>query len=290
MRIPQGPFPAWVDGRRETTEEVGLTVSDPAFHVGLGLFETIAARAGRVLDLAPHLERLSAAAERLAVPLPESSRLESWVRDVAADPQLRCGWVKIVATRGGRCFVFGGTMDPTEEGSPATAVLVPWRRNPGDPLCNLKTLNHAASLLGLEEAQRRGADEGLWLNTRGFLAEGSTSNLFVVRRGRLFTPAVRDGILPGVVRALALRAASEAGRSIHVGKLRVKRLREADEAFLTSSLRGIRPLIRFEDRPVGRGEPGAWTRRIAERVARMRQAGQSNARVGSPANGEGHER
>lgn len=290
MRIPQQPLPAWVDGQRATTEEIRLTVADPAFHVGLGLFETLAARKGRVLDLRPHLDRLAQAADGLDVPLPEAAQLGQWARDVAASEHLRCGWVKIVATRGGRCFVFGGPMDPAEEGSAVSAVLVPWKRNPADPLCALKTLNHAPSVLGLEYAQRRGADEGLWLNTRGLLAEGCTSNVFVVRRGKLYTPAVREGILPGIVRSLAMRAAAEAGRIVHVGKVRLERLRHAEEAFLTSSLRGIRPLIRFEGRPVGNGRPGKWTRRMAEAVARMRQTGCDDAKVAAEGEGKRHER
>ena len=63
----------------------------------------------------------------------------------------------------------------------------------------------------MEQARRQGADEGLWLNSRGHLAEGCTSNVFVVQGGKLFTPAERDGILPGVVRALTLRAARSGG-------------------------------------------------------------------------------
>ena len=162
-------------------------------------------------------------------------------------------------------------MDPEEEGRPAAVVLLPWRKNPKEAIAGVKTLNYANQILGLEAARRHDADEGLWLNTRGHLAEGCTSNLFVIRHRRLYTPAANDGILPGIVRSLALRAASSLGMPAHEGKVRLGRLREADEAFLTSSLRGVRPIATFEGRPVGRGAvPGPITRKLAEAIRELR--------------------
>ena len=122
-----------------------------------------------------------------------------------------------------------------------------------------------------EEAERRGADEGIWRNTRGHLAEGCASNLFVVRRRALYTPGEGEGILPGVVRDLVLAAAREAGLLVHEGRVRVVRLERADEAFLSSSLRAVRPLVRFEGRPVGNGAPGPISELLADAVQRSRR-------------------
>jgi branched-subunit amino acid aminotransferase/4-amino-4-deoxychorismate lyase len=212
---------------------------------------------------------------------PPAGTLRACALEAAGDGAPACGWVKIVLTGGGRSFVFRGAMDRDEEGSSASAVLLPWRRNADDPLAGLKTLNYAGNLIGLDLARRRGADEGLWVNTRGHLAEGCTSNLFVVHAGKLFTPGLREGILPGVVRGLAITAARRLGCPVHEGRLRLPRLARASEAFLTSSLRGVRPLVRFQGRPVGSGRPGAWTRRIAAEVARARRAGPEST-AGTP--------
>lgn len=251
-------------------QQCTIAIDDPAVQAGLGLFETIALRAGQPLDLEPHVERLVRAAAVLDVALPPRPELKSMVLQTAAAQPAPFGWLKIVATRGGRCVAFTGEMDPQEAGCSVTAVLLPWRRNVHDAVCGLKTLNYAASVLGAEEARRRGADEGIWLNTRGHLAEGSTSNLFVVNRRKLFTPGTRDGILAGVVRDLTLRAARGLSLPVYEGKVRLRRLERADEAFLTSSLRGIRPLIEFQGRPVGDGKPGRITRALAEAVERLR--------------------
>ncbi len=253
--------------------EATVLVTDPAVQFGLGIFETIAVREGRPLERAAHLERLSGCAARLGVPLPGRADLEAAVERAAAGVEGGCGWLRVIASRSGRCAVFGGPMDPSEDGESVRAVLLRWRRSPADVLAGIKSLNYAANVLGLEEAERRGADEGLWLNTRGHLAEGCSSNLFVVKGRGVFTPAARDGILPGIVRGLAIEAARGLGFLIHEGKVRLPRLLRADEAFLTSSTRGVRPLVEFEGKPVGSGRPGPVTEAIAAEVRKVRGIG-----------------
>lgn len=273
MRAPDAGAPCWVDGRRLGLEQAAVRLDDPGLLAGLGLFETLAIRRGQILDLHPHLDRLARGAERLGIAMPDLGQLVAVMQDVALAQSTTSSWLKIVITAAGRWVVFGGTLDPAQEGQAATAVLLPWRRNPRDALAGLKSLNYAPNVLGLDYARRRGADEGLWLNTRGHLAEGCSSNLFVVRTGRIFTPSEREGILPGVVRALVLRAARELGLGLHEGRVRLHSLERASEAFLTSSLRGVRPLVGFGGRPVGPGAPGQLTRRIATEVARLRGEG-----------------
>jgi branched-subunit amino acid aminotransferase/4-amino-4-deoxychorismate lyase len=93
--------------------------------------------------------------------------------------------------------------------------------------------------------------------------------VFVVRRRKLYTADARDGILPGIVREKVLRVARRLGCIVHEGKLRLKRLRQADEAFLTSSLRGVRPLVEIDGRPIARGDPGPLTLRISTEIGGM---------------------
>lgn len=273
MRLPDPQASGWLDGVRVQLAEVGISVSDPAFHVGLGVFETIALRAGRLLEPSAHLDRLAAGAQRLGIALPARERIEAVAAEAARAEPASCAWLKVLATRGGRWLVVSGAMDPADEGRVVSAVVLPWRRNPADPLSGVKTMSYAQNELGLEEARRRGADEGLWLNTRGHLAEGCTSNVFVVVAGRLFTPDLRQGLLAGVVRGIALDAARAMGVDTHETRVRPKRLARAREAFLTSSLCGVRPLVRIDGRAVGDGEPGPLTLRIACEVRRLRGCG-----------------
>jgi branched-subunit amino acid aminotransferase/4-amino-4-deoxychorismate lyase len=252
-------------------EEATIPLTDPSVQSALGSFETMAIRDGQPIDWVRHLDRLRRGAARLDVPVPDESGLVEGATRVSEG--IEFGWLKIVVLRTRSYLVFAGSMDPSEEGRSVSAILLPWRRSRRDPLAGLKTLNYAPFALGLEEARRRGADEGIWLNDRGHVAEACASNLFVVWQGKVFTPSVRDGILPGVVRGLCLEAARRLGLPVHVGKTRLRRLERAGEAFLTSSVRGVRPLVRFQGKPVGGGKPGPVTRAIAAEVERLREPG-----------------
>ena len=201
-RTPQGR--AILCGASVPAEAAVIPWSDPAAQWGWGVFETVAVRGSTVRRLSDHLQRLTAAALRLGVPLPAEAELERAARTVAGDVGAGPGWVKIAASRSGQWAVFGGSIDPAEIGHPVSAIVLPWRRHRLDPTVGLKSLSYAPSSLGLEEARRRGADEGLWLNDRGHLIGASTGNVFVVRGRTAMTPSLGDGARDGVTRARVL--------------------------------------------------------------------------------------
>jgi len=280
VRLPDGKSRVWIDGKRVAAEDATVTIDDPGLQAGLGLFETLAVLQGSVLDLLPHLERMKTGADVLNIVLPSRREVVATVGEAAAHlSDTPSAWIKILALRSGRWFVFTGAMDPDEQGRAVSAIVLPWRRDPRDPLVAIKSTCYAGHQLGLELARRRGADEGLWLNGRGHVAEGCTSNLFVVRHRRVFTPSLREGILPGVTRALAIQAARELGMPIHQTRVRLKKLLDAEEAFLTSSLSAVRPLVSVDGRAVGRGVPGPITRAIAAQLPSMRQPGVDGAKL-----------
>lgn len=271
MKRPAPGEPCLVDGRELWGEEAALPLGDPALQAGLGLFETLRVAGGRVLRVEAHLARLERGAARLAIGAPPPALLSEWIARTAARIASGEGWVKLILSGAGRVVVYGGPLesDPSGGREPAEvrAVLLPWRRSLADPLAGIKSLaGRAANELGLVLAARRGAEEGLWRNSRGHLTEACSANLFVVRRGKLYTAAEGEGLLPGIVRAEVLRLAAETGWTVHTGKLRLWRLREAEEAFLTSSVRGVRPLVAVDGRRLGSGHPGPLTRWLAGRL------------------------
>lgn len=259
MRLPDAGPRAWLD--------------DPALHAGLAVFETLQIAEGRPLDLARHLERLRDGASRLGIPLPDARAVEASIEAACRERPGRRAWLKLLATLGGRWLVFTGTLQLGEQDREVAAIVLPFERDARDPLVTIKSTCRAGQHLGLELARRRGADEALWRNTHGRLTEGCTSNLFVVRHGIVHTPAGGEGVLPGIVRACAIEACRAIGIQVHEGRVRRERLARAHEAFLTSSLGGVRPLVRVDGKPVGRGEAGPLTLRIAREVERMRLAG-----------------
>ncbi|TAK56459.1 MAG: branched-chain amino acid aminotransferase, partial [Dehalococcoidia bacterium] len=144
----------------------------------------------------------------------------------------------------------------------ASAVVADVRRNETSPLSRLKTLNYLNNLLARRAARAAGADEALFLNTRGDVAEGAASNVFIVRGRELLTPPASAGALPGIARATVLELAPTLGLTPRESTLTLDSIRTADEAFLTNSLMEVLPLVRLDGAPIAGGRPGSATQSL----------------------------
>jgi len=270
-RTPTGP--AVLNGALVDVGALAASWSDPVAQWGLGVFETLAVRDSAPVDLVEHTHRLAAAAARFGVTLPTVAQLTEATNTVAAGVPGGYGWLRVNVSRSGHWTVYGGASERSAEGTAVSVVVLPWRRHRFDPLVGVKSLAYAASIVGLEEARRRGADEGLWLNERGHVMDACTANVFVIRGRAAVTPSLGDGARDGVTRAQTIETLRALGLSVHRSKVRIATLRGADEIFLTSSLCGVRPVVRLDGRNVRTGKPGPFTRRVAERLASLRVPG-----------------
>jgi branched-chain amino acid aminotransferase len=142
-------------------------------------------------------------------------------------------------------------------------VLSPDRRDPRGPLVGIKTISYAGERLLLARARAAGADECLRRNLEGRVCEGTRSNVFLIEGDRLVTPPLTEGLLPGVTRWFLLTIARDAGLTPREEEVPVPRLLAADEAFLTSTLRGVVPLVAVDGRALGAGVPGPRAVRLA---------------------------
>jgi branched-subunit amino acid aminotransferase/4-amino-4-deoxychorismate lyase len=141
--------------------------------------------------------------------------------------------------------------------------LVSVRRTPTECIPGqAKTANYLNSILALAQAHDAGADEALLLDMRGLIAEAAYSNVFFVRDARLITPALESGILPGITRAAVLEIAREHGVAVQEGDIEPAMAAEADEAFITNSVRGIVPVRAIGTRAFT--VPGPLTARLAQ--------------------------
>ncbi|HLH04610.1 MAG TPA: branched-chain amino acid transaminase [Bryobacteraceae bacterium] len=146
-----------------------------------------------------------------------------------------------------------------------TAAVSSWRRIQDHAIpCRAKICGaYVNSVLAVDEARRNGHDEAIFLNEAGHVAEGATSNLFMVRNGRLITPAVTDNILEGITRASVMELARKqlnlevVERSIDRSELYV-----CDELFFTGTAVEVTPVLAVDHRPVGSGEPGTITQKL----------------------------
>ena len=140
---------------------------------------------------------------------------------------------------GNRLRVQGGAAALARRPDSTAVHVVPWTRNERAATAGLKTTSYADNVIALAAAHRAGASEALFANTRGELAEGTGSNVFVVIDGVALTPPLASGALAGVTRGLVVEWAAAAGLPIREADLPMSVLAEADEVFLTSSTRDV---------------------------------------------------
>jgi branched-chain amino acid aminotransferase len=273
---------ASVNGEVVPVEEARVSVLDNGFTFGDSAYETIRTYRGRPFEWGRHIRRLRASAGRLGfeIPLTDAellARLDA-VLARAANPE---SYIRLIVSRGvgDISYHFDRVKGPTvvmvvkpHDGFPEShytegvdVALVDVRRNHPralDPA--IKSSNLLNNVLAVREAQSRGAEEAVLLNQAGHLAEGASTNVFVVRGGKVRTPPLATGILAGITREVVLELAASLTLEAREDTLGAEDLRKADEAFLTSSTREIVPIRRVDGEAVGDGRPGPVTRRLLE--------------------------
>ena len=135
--------------------------------------------------------------------------------------------------------------------------LLPYPRNEQSPLASIKSTNYLENILAKEEATREDAEEGLWLNTQGYISEGTMSNLFFVKDETLFTPCLSSGCLPGTRRQILLDLARSLQIPTHQGFYPLSDLLDAQEIFMTNALMGVMPVRQLGDFPFEILPPGS---------------------------------
>jgi len=240
---------------------------------GVGVFETVLVHKGRPFLIGWHAERMTLGLRTigLAPRFDPAERVKQVLQALARQgvvPGGASGVLRMTAV---------SHPDRNEEGefeidfeeAPAsesirvmTAGTVVGGRRPGSPLAGVKSLAWAEYHVAREQARAAGFDEAILVDEAGRLLEGAASNLFVVRGGRVLTPPVSSGILPGVTRRLVFETAPSEGLSIVEQDLPLASLREADEAFLTNALIGVASLTAVDGLAIGPGVPGPVTQRL----------------------------
>lgn len=232
-----------------------LSQFDRGLHYGDGLFETMRVINGAVRLLDLHLDRLARGAARLDIPLEAVDRLPKRVIEQAQ--AITDGVLKLILTRGegGRGYLAPARPKPnlillTYPAPVVTEALIvrlcQLRLAQQPRLAGIKHLNRLEYVLARAEWDDPDIGEGLLQDADGFVIEGVSSNLFLVRGGVLQTPALDQCGVEGVMRAHVMRVASRLGMKVEVRKLRLDDVLSAEEVFMTNSLTGIRPVCAIE--------------------------------------------
>jgi len=267
----------YVNGHFLPKEEATVSVFDHGFLYGDGIYETMRAYGGELFLLKKHLARLkqSAKAVSLKLPLP-LDKIGEALSEALAVNKLTEAYVRIHISRGPGEIGLDPALCPAPtmiivakpfhdypaeyfERGVSLAVVKTRRNHPRALDPSIKSTNFLNNILAKIETIRAGAYEGIMLNWEGYVAEGTISNLFMVKQGKLYTPSLKTGILEGVTRDLVLRLARRSKLPVGEVLLAPRSLLAADECFITNSTVEIMPVTKIDKKTVGSGKPGPVT-------------------------------
>jgi branched-chain amino acid aminotransferase len=270
----------YLDGEFVSEADAKISVFDHGLLYGDGVFEGIRMYHNRVFKLKEHIERLywSAKAILLDIPMTQEEMIAATV-ETCRQNNLRDGYIRLLVTRGKgtlgldprRCpkpsvIIIAATIQLYPEKyyqEGLTIVTVPTTRN----LVNsvnpaIKSLNYLNNILARIEANNAGVEEAIMLNSDGFVAECTGDNVFLVQKGKLFTPPLSAGALYGITRNTVLDVAKEEGIAFSEPNLTRYDVYNADEMFLTGTAAEIIPVVKVDGRVIGTGKPGPVTAKL----------------------------
>ncbi|MHC4927654.1 MAG: aminotransferase class IV [Planctomycetota bacterium] len=265
----------YLNGNIVEAAEAAVPVTDSSYLYGIGLFETMRAIGGKVFRLRDHLARINQSAEALTIFNSYSDeQIEAAIKQLLAandldESRLRLaisnGPVQPDGTASTNLLITAAAFAPYpdeyyEKGVRVT--LTDFRQNSKDPFCGHKTTCYGPRLTALKNAHEKLAAEALWFTMENYLAEGSISNVFLVKDGVLYTPPVNTPVLPGIARKTVIEIAEDL--DCYENPLHVNSLLEADEVFLTNVIMEALPVVAVEAHTVADGTPGEITKKIGK--------------------------
>lgn len=257
----------FLNGKFLPSSEAKLSVFDPGFLYGFGLFETMRSYNKKIVYFDSHLKRIATSCDLIGIQFPYSiTKAKAIIQKAVAlsgffDLSIRLTVWKLDAGAG--FLIAVKKYEPyarTKYRNGFRACVGGFRQNENSLYARLKTIDRLSYQLVMDEAKNRKFDEAIILNSRGYIAEGTRSNLFCAKDGELFTPALECGCLEGITRKAIIDAAKKNRIQISERKLTLGNVYKMDEAFLTNSLMGIMPLISIENRAIGNGKHNTLTR------------------------------
>lgn len=279
----------YIDGEYYEKKDAKISVFDHGLLYGDGVFEGIRFYGNRVFRLDEHIDRLydSARAICLSIPMTRDEVVAATIETIKRN-ELTDGYVRLVVTRGDGDLGLNPALCPK-----ATVIIIAskitlypqemyenglmvvtcaTRRIPHGALSPMvKSLNYLNNVLAKIEAAHAGAGEGLMLNEQGFVSECTGDNVFIVKRGKIFTPPIASGALAGVTRAVVFEMAEEFGIPISEPDMTRYDLFTADECFLTGTAAELIPVVTLDRRSIGDGKPGPVTKRLMTRFRELTQ-------------------
>ncbi len=248
-----------------------VSVFDHGFLYGDGVYETLRTYNGKIWQLDEHLKRLKKSADLLHLKYAWTQKqIGDWVKMTVEKNKFRESRIRITVTRGENGFDFLSTRKPTiciqvkelKAQKPVVyakgvdAISFQMERT----IPKAKSLNVLPLILAQEKMKKEKAYEAILVSEKGFVREGTITNVFMIRGGIIITP--RSNILEGTTRETILKFAKSAGFKIQIVDFKLSELWKADEAFITNAPRGIVPVVKIDGKKIGVGRPGVVTKEL----------------------------
>ncbi|MEH7804429.1 MULTISPECIES: branched-chain-amino-acid transaminase [Bacillus] len=263
-------------------EDAKISVYDHGFLYGDGVFEGIRVYNGNIFRMKEHLDRLYDSARSIMLNIPYSLEelTEKMIHTVERNG-LKDAYIRLVVSRGAGDL----GLDPNNCGRANTVIIVeplaifpkhlyetgidivtvPTRRNRPDVLSpKVKSLNYLNNILVRIEAHMAGVSEALMLNDQGYVAEGSADNVFIYKKGKLYTPPGYIGALEGITRNAIMEIAEDLGYEVKEEPFTRHDVYTAEEVFLTGTAAEVIAVVKVDGRTIGEGKPGVHTNKLLE--------------------------
>lgn len=276
--VASGAEPGQIFDRADAT----ISVFDRGFLYGDSVYETMRTAGGRPVEWVRHVDRLHHSAEQIGLGIPvQAEAIAAAITRTHEATGNDESYVRVMVTRGEGPLM----LDPRGSDAPTIviivqplklpdraayerglrAVIVEMIKGDGSLDPSIKSGNYLSNVLALRQAIAVGGDDAIMKNAAGDIAEGATSNIFLVVDGQLHTPSLATGVLAGITRQVVVELATELSVPPVQGRVTPQMLAEASEVFLTSSVRGIMPVTSIDGRPVAGGAVGPVSRKLMAR-------------------------
>lgn len=272
----------YINGKIIDQVNAAISVFDRGLFYGDGVFDSLRTYNQEPFQLEQHIKRLLRGAKSLSIrSLPSAGQLKTAVIKTIKANGYKESFIRVIITRGPAkkrgLSIKSATGKPSviivvyeQKPYPKTLYSNGWKAiisqivRPDAPSSRIKSLNYLNNLLAKREADKARADEAIMLDEKGYLAEGTISNIFIVKHGTIYTPPRTAPILLGLTRNLAIKLARQSAFKIIEKNITPKELYTADECFITFSSAGIVPITKIWQKKIGNGRPGYVTTSLIE--------------------------
>ena len=267
---------AFLEDKIIPLEEVGSQYLDRGLFFGDGVYEVIRSYNGKLFALDEHLERFAASLAAIEINNIDINEIRAKILKSFETADIADAQIYFHITRGSelRSHICHDNVKPnffltvreldddTKAKTEGIAVITHpdwrWKR------CDIKSLNLLPNVLARKKAAKMGCDEAIFVNDSGFVTEGAGSAFFAIKDNKLRTSPLSENILPSITRKFVIEAAQNIGLEILEESFTAQQASSCDELFIAVTTKDIVPVVRFDDKVIGDGKPGAITNALAE--------------------------